>query len=537
MARSPPRCGAWASGTTTEPPAARRRRRRTGWCLPAIAGEPARPRIVLVEPGNTSVTVTIHALAAEGDTPRRRRHADDRRRDRWIRFRRGSSRGSTAPRSRSARRVATSSPSRRRRRSVSRGFPRTPWRWECAIPAAIEIAAIDAEPASVRWRLRAKFLAIIGVVPRYHRGTHTPEPASGDPWLEEDTSSTLAAPPSWWRSRSGSCSLALGGVSFAAYRYDQASCRPDPSRCDDRRHRRGRHDAGRGHRGGRSAPLRSGSRRPLTVRVARTVVEDHACGARPDRPTSRRPWIRRSRRRTPSGSSRGCGIGSARSPSTSRSTSRSSAAGRGVTDLVSSIAADVAQTPRDASVARRRRQGDVRPLAARTRARRARRRRSDCRRRWMRTYDRGSAAGQDRQAQGPGREDRQDDRGRPDHQRALPVQRVRAREARITSPPPPRATSRRPGEWTIIDKRENPTWTNPAPDTWGADLPASIPPGPGNPLGTRALYLNAPGIRIHGTYDVSSIGTHASHGCIRMLMSDVEEIYPLVPIGTRVIVF
>jgi lipoprotein-anchoring transpeptidase ErfK/SrfK len=94
-----------------------------------------------------------------------------------------------------------------------------------------------------------------------------------------------------------------------------------------------------------------------------------------------------------------------------------------------------------------------------------------------------------------------------------------------------------PGEWTIIDKRENPTWTNPAPDTWGADLPAFIPPGPGNPLGTRALYLDASGIRIHGTEDVSSIGTHASHGCIRMLMSDVEEIYPLVPLGTRVIVF
>ncbi|MEO8423716.1 MAG: L,D-transpeptidase family protein [Actinomycetota bacterium] len=94
-----------------------------------------------------------------------------------------------------------------------------------------------------------------------------------------------------------------------------------------------------------------------------------------------------------------------------------------------------------------------------------------------------------------------------------------------------------PGQWTIIDKRENPTWTNPAPDTWGADLPASIPPGPGNPLGTRALYLDASGIRIHGTYDVGSIGTHASHGCIRMLMADVEQIYPLVPIGTRVIVF
>ncbi len=93
------------------------------------------------------------------------------------------------------------------------------------------------------------------------------------------------------------------------------------------------------------------------------------------------------------------------------------------------------------------------------------------------------------------------------------------------------------GDWTVVDKQENPTWYNPAPDTWGADLPASIPPGPGNPLGTRALYLNAAGIRIHGTYDTSSIGTHASHGCIRMLIPDVEQLYPLVPIGTRVIVF
>jgi lipoprotein-anchoring transpeptidase ErfK/SrfK len=93
-----------------------------------------------------------------------------------------------------------------------------------------------------------------------------------------------------------------------------------------------------------------------------------------------------------------------------------------------------------------------------------------------------------------------------------------------------------PGSWTVVDKQENPTWTNPAPDTWGAGLPASIPPGPGNPLGTRALYLNAPGIRIHGTYDVASVGTDASHGCIRMLMPDIEELYPLVPIGTHVYV-
>jgi lipoprotein-anchoring transpeptidase ErfK/SrfK len=92
------------------------------------------------------------------------------------------------------------------------------------------------------------------------------------------------------------------------------------------------------------------------------------------------------------------------------------------------------------------------------------------------------------------------------------------------------------GTWEIVNKQENPTWYNPAEDTWGADLPPSIGPGPGNPLGTRALYLNAPGIRIHGTYSSSSIGTYASHGCIRMYISDSEDLYGRVPIGTRVII-
>jgi L,D-transpeptidase ErfK/SrfK len=92
------------------------------------------------------------------------------------------------------------------------------------------------------------------------------------------------------------------------------------------------------------------------------------------------------------------------------------------------------------------------------------------------------------------------------------------------------------GMWKVVNKTENPTWYNPAPDGWGAGEPLVIPPGPGNPLGTRALYLNAPGIRIHGTYSSSSIGTHASHGCIRMYISDSEELYPLVPVGTRVII-
>ncbi len=96
-----------------------------------------------------------------------------------------------------------------------------------------------------------------------------------------------------------------------------------------------------------------------------------------------------------------------------------------------------------------------------------------------------------------------------------------------------------PGEWSVVNKVEYPTWHNPClgqPDCWAADEPAEIPPGPGNPLGTRALYLDAPGIRIHGTPEDSSIGTWASHGCIRMHISESEALYPLVPIGTPVFI-
>ena len=93
------------------------------------------------------------------------------------------------------------------------------------------------------------------------------------------------------------------------------------------------------------------------------------------------------------------------------------------------------------------------------------------------------------------------------------------------------------GEWTIERKAENPTWYNPALDSWGADLPAVIPGGPGNPMGTRALYITAPGlIRIHGTSSPESIGRYASHGCIRMHNEEIEQLYELVPVGTTVII-
>jgi hypothetical protein len=93
------------------------------------------------------------------------------------------------------------------------------------------------------------------------------------------------------------------------------------------------------------------------------------------------------------------------------------------------------------------------------------------------------------------------------------------------------------GEWTIDRKAENPTWYNPALDSWGAGLPAVIPGGPGNPMGTRALYITAPGlIRIHGTSSPDSIGRYASHGCIRMHNEEIEQLYELVPVGTKVLI-
>jgi lipoprotein-anchoring transpeptidase ErfK/SrfK len=92
------------------------------------------------------------------------------------------------------------------------------------------------------------------------------------------------------------------------------------------------------------------------------------------------------------------------------------------------------------------------------------------------------------------------------------------------------------GRYSVINKRINPTWVNPAKDTWGKELPDRIPPGPDNPLGTRSLDLSAPGIRIHGTPSSGSIGQYASHGCIRMFISDSEALFPLIEIGTPVII-
>jgi lipoprotein-anchoring transpeptidase ErfK/SrfK len=90
------------------------------------------------------------------------------------------------------------------------------------------------------------------------------------------------------------------------------------------------------------------------------------------------------------------------------------------------------------------------------------------------------------------------------------------------------------GLWKIVDMQENPWWTPPA-SPWAAGA-QPIPPGPGNPLGTRWMGLDAPGVGIHGTPDDTSIGYSESHGCIRMHIPEAEWLFQHVRVGTPVII-
>ena len=86
----------------------------------------------------------------------------------------------------------------------------------------------------------------------------------------------------------------------------------------------------------------------------------------------------------------------------------------------------------------------------------------------------------------------------------------------------------------IVDKQENPWWTPPT-SSWAQGL-KPVPPGPGNPLGTRWMGLAAPGVGIHGTPDDASIGYSGSHGCIRMHIPDAEWLFEHVGVGTPVVI-
>lgn len=94
----------------------------------------------------------------------------------------------------------------------------------------------------------------------------------------------------------------------------------------------------------------------------------------------------------------------------------------------------------------------------------------------------------------------------------------------------------RRGYSKIVRKQENPTWT-PTASMRERDptLPQRIDGGvPGNPLGTRAMYLDWPAYLVHGTHDTRKIGRQSSSGCIGLYNQHVEKLFPLVQVGTQV---
>lgn len=88
------------------------------------------------------------------------------------------------------------------------------------------------------------------------------------------------------------------------------------------------------------------------------------------------------------------------------------------------------------------------------------------------------------------------------------------------------------GSFTVMQKLENPGWTNPLTGE-------QMPPGVDNPLGERWIGFWTDGLNwigFHGTPNRESIGTAASHGCVRMYNEDVRKLYERVEVGTPVTV-
>ncbi|HEX3847519.1 MAG TPA: L,D-transpeptidase family protein [Steroidobacteraceae bacterium] len=97
------------------------------------------------------------------------------------------------------------------------------------------------------------------------------------------------------------------------------------------------------------------------------------------------------------------------------------------------------------------------------------------------------------------------------------------------------------GTTHVIAKQKNPTWYPPESVRKehleaGDPLPATVPPGPDNPLGAYAMRLAAGNgtYLIHGTNNPIAVGLAVTHGCIRMYPDDVAALFPLIPVGTPV---
>ncbi len=92
------------------------------------------------------------------------------------------------------------------------------------------------------------------------------------------------------------------------------------------------------------------------------------------------------------------------------------------------------------------------------------------------------------------------------------------------------------GKFLVIEKSKNPGWINPY------NKAETIKPGENSPLGTRWITFHkdsATNIEfgIHGTYNYPSVGKYSSHGCVRMYIEDIEELFDLIEIDTPVLVF
>jgi lipoprotein-anchoring transpeptidase ErfK/SrfK len=90
------------------------------------------------------------------------------------------------------------------------------------------------------------------------------------------------------------------------------------------------------------------------------------------------------------------------------------------------------------------------------------------------------------------------------------------------------------GSFEIAQMWRDPWWY-PPPSPWAKGL-NPVPPGPGNPLGTRWMGLSVPAVGIHGTPDAASLGYSASHGCIRMAIPSAEWLFSNVKLGTPVFI-
>jgi len=95
------------------------------------------------------------------------------------------------------------------------------------------------------------------------------------------------------------------------------------------------------------------------------------------------------------------------------------------------------------------------------------------------------------------------------------------------------------GVTKIVRRQEDPTWRVPVSvrkehHENGEDLDPVIGPGPDNPLGKYAFYLQWPSYLIHGTNKPAGVGLRSSHGCIRLYPEDIAQLFAMVPLGTQV---